>query len=1399
MSVCERASANLCSLWGWGERKRDGERESRSVGDASRRRFSIFFFLTLFLSVCKGVLKFVCLGSKFSPENRKSPSWGGVGVHMRKSPVDLSPVASSLLQPFFELIECRLQPTLLVARANMVRNSEDVGEKEHVQALTAKTGVERCKIQAWLDSGANESMFKEDPSIANKIMPWKMKIDTAQKGSGIGASQVGVVELQTRDGRQLPGFSKVVFSECLADNLASVGRIAEGGYTIVFNACGSKIYTNKHLRIDGREVHSEERDLTTGLYPITLFTKNSVECGARATVSQVREKLGELLPVARAIIAKRSLARSLVKGKIPKLQLPERADDETLAKLSRLYVREDLDEATRWHQRCGHVGMKYLKRLGIPALREKDLPETLRCDSCIRGKVHRLPHKELHNVKKPIYLPGECIATDQMGPYARSLGGDKYGQIFKDSASTFRWVYTLAKKTESNTVLEKTLVDAKARSGRSLRYLKTDGDGIFTSRAFEDLAMKHGFVHERSPPHDHDGNAEIEREIRTAFEGTATALEASGAPAYLWGEALQHFVFTRNVLPLVPIKDKDGDIEYRSARCVLDPGARPFNLNFLVAFGTMCVCYEAEPQREGGKAPGQKRSFRGAVVGYVLNMSAYKVLDLEKRKIREISFSFTFVQEGFFPFLSKGACGEEDLRPVRFFPTREALLDEREWREYKFDKEEEDEAINDNSIFLITLSEKKETEYPFPTSIFPTSAQKPSVLPPRSQTSETVSTVPGPSISTRPLPGPTDRKSGPEPAQRTLPKPGGGPVSRVGEGEKNKKVDLEISSSEVIPKNFIFPSRDLAHERGGVESKETTHTYPQRERQKPERLSLSFKRRPKKTHNTVCALDKPIEIPPPKTLGDARKSAWWEGYRQAIHEEISNLEKLGCWEVVPLKDVPRHTNILRSKFVFDDKRGPAGELLKFKARLVAMGFTQIEGVDYNDTFASVMITKSFRTLLAIWNLDPLLAMEHWDIKQAFVNAPLEETIFVHPVKDFSPQEGCVLKLKKALYGTKQAAHAWQKFLRGILVGVGGVAHLKDECVFIFREGGGWVFLSTHVDDLFPLFNREGKQIRDKILRELSRFVTVEAKGDLSWALSTKIQRDPEAGVLKISQEEDVNSLLRDLQMTDGEGEDSPCIDTGQGAKIDEEKDFPKTKEEEKELEILPFRETIGKLWWLALISRPDIVFAVHRCACWQNRPSKKLWLWILRIVKYLKKTKDLGLVFERKNFRTQQLMLGVSDASFMGEENSKSRYGNLFFVAGALIHWATSKTSRIVSSSTEAEVHGLVHLGKENLWQKDFHKVLGYFTSTQPTLFLQDNTAAITLSSGGTQHKRSKHFGLEFDIFREYVQLGEVKLEYKPTGELVADLLTKPLPPCKFGPLRDQLMGGGRAQQHFRR
>ena len=167
----------------------------------------------------------------------------------------------------------------------------------------------------------------------------------------------------------------------------------------------------------------------------------------------------------------------------------------------------------------------------------------------------------------------------------------------------------------------------------------------------------------------------------------------------------------------------------------------------------------------------------------------------------------------------------------------------------------------------------------------------------------------------------------------------------------------------------------------------------------------------------------------------------------------------------------------------------------------------------------------------------------------------------------------MLKLKKALYGTKQAANAWQKFLTKILLGLGGKRHLKDECVFIFRaEDGGWLFMSTHVDDIFPLFNEKGRKIKDKVLAALENEVVVESKGEVSWALSTKIERDAAAGILKISQHEDISRLIEETGLEAAAGEETPSFYSGGDVQITDA-DLPKTEEERKRWMLSPFAPT----------------------------------------------------------------------------------------------------------------------------------------------------------------------------------------------------------------------------------
>ena len=134
--------------------------------------------------------------------------------------------------------------------------------------------------------------------------------------------------------------------------------------------------------------------------------------------------------------------------------------------------------------------------------------------------------------------------------------------------------------------------------------------------------------------------------------------------------------------------------------------------------------------------------------------------------------------------------------------------------------------------------------------------------------------------------------------------------------------------------------------------------------------------------------------PAPNTRREMLQDPFREEYIVAEREELSSLEELGTFVLVERRRLPRYGKILKTKWVYAVKQDCHGTIVKLKARLTAMGCFQREGVDYHETCASVARTKTLCVLLCIYNSNGTYSCEHWDIKNAFVNAPIEEEIWI---------------------------------------------------------------------------------------------------------------------------------------------------------------------------------------------------------------------------------------------------------------------------------------------------------------------------------------------------------------------------------------------------------------------
>jgi len=209
-------------------------------------------------------------------------------------------------------------------------------------------------------------------------------------------------------------------------------------------------------------------------------------------------------------------------------------------------------------------------------------------------------------------------------------------------------------------------------TGQKVKFLRTDGDGIFReSKNFLDLQKKYGFRHERPGPYDHKHSAHIDRECRTLLDGTRTLLFESGLPSSFWGEASNHFTFVKNQIPI-------HRVERNGKKVFISPFEKLFGqpgmpLRYLMPFGTAVSVFLPKETRRGPKTPSQQKAYEGVLIGFAEGMKGYRVLDSDNR-IHEESFNFCSFSENVFPGHLDGVA-KRCLRNTKFLPSKRRLLE----------------------------------------------------------------------------------------------------------------------------------------------------------------------------------------------------------------------------------------------------------------------------------------------------------------------------------------------------------------------------------------------------------------------------------------------------------------------------------------------------------------------------------------------------------------------------------------------------------------------------------------------------------------------------------------------------------------------------------------------------
>ena len=504
----------------------------------------------------------------------------------------------------------------------------------------------------------------------------------------------------------------------------------------------------------------------------------------------------------------------------------------------------------------------------------------------------------------------------------------------------------------------------------------------------------------------------------------------------------------------------------------------------------------------------------------------------------------------------------------------------------------------------------------------------------------------------------------------------------------------------------------------------------------------------------------------PNSVKEAVSCPEKKHWETAMQKEMNSMYSNDVWDLVEL---PENREAVGSKWVFKKKTKADGSIERFKARLVAQGFSQKQGLDYDETFSPVIRFESVRSLVAVAT-QKQLKLHQMDITAAFLNGHLEEEVFMKQPEGFVVQgkEHLVCRLKQSLYGLKQSPRCWNSTLDTHLKSMGYVPSTNDPCIYTSSEGELSI-IGVYVDDL--VIAAESSERIKQVKEALARKFDVKDLGELHYFLGVQVIQDQGKGTVWIGQPTYTKSILQKYGMSEAKPVKTP---------VDVNSKLLKTEEESELADQRLYQSAVGSLLYLSTKSRPDIAFAVGNVARYCSKPTKSHWIAVKRIFRYLRGTIQFGLLYSKED----GTLIGYSDADWGGDCNDyKSTTGYLFQMGGAAVSWKSKKQSCVALSTAEAEYMALSSAAQEAVWLRELNSDLGN-PQSQPILMYEDNQSAIAMARNPQSHGRSKHINIRYHFIREQVSDDKICLKYCPTEDMIADFLTKGVGPEKFARLR---------------
>jgi len=1094
-------------------------------------------------------------------------------------------------------------------------------------------------------------------------------------------------------------------------------------------------------------------------------------------------------------------------------------------------LTEPEKELLRWHYRLGHMSFKkiqFLLRSGV--LSRGDSKRRLhqaacnikmppKCAACQYGKQHRRPaagkisttvrdHSGV--LKKNDLVPGQQVSVDHFvcptrgrlfTSAGKSLKSEMFGGgcLFNDHASGFVHVEFQTVLNSHETLKAKEKFELMCRdNGVIPQSYQSDNGPAFTSADFTEKLSTFSQVIRFAGVGAHHHNGVAERSIQTIMSIARTMMLHSAihwpdvADTTLWPMAVAHAVFLHNHMPNMETGISPVDIFTKSRW-------QQHKYHDLHVWG--CPVYVLERRISNGDSmPRWKpRTTRQMNVGFSEKHASTVPLVLNI-KSGYITAQFHVVFDDWFstvatsvdelpdfnskawtnlfgdsiyqyPFDDDDNTDEIDLTnviddgrvdqiaaamddclpvepfpapppPVTRFPTTplpvstplRTLLPSDPMSSTRERTPKVDSIVDVNSPHPQTLFQSPQMETPRPPTPSPLKSMSPMREPPMLETREP-SPKPAPPPSPK-LPSPAPKPHSPRRSTRNRSAP-----TRLGYDGK------QGSGYFVEPSAWIFPECGLL----------------------PPPLALKVTPSDPDTLSFDAAMsDTPQNV-----------SKWME----AAAKEIASLEKNGTWFEVDMSVAK--TRILPGTWVFRRKRTPDGEISKFKARYCVRGDLE-EGEP--ETFAPVVAWSSVRLFLVLsltlnWDTCSI------DFSSAFVQAHLEEPVWIHLPRGFRSEKGSnkCLQLVKSLYGLSVAPRLWFEHVLEAFIDQGFKQSQMDPCL-LFKET---ILIVIYVDDVGIAYANDSDL--EKLLQNLTkRGLEFTKEGTFTDFLGIKFTKDPKNNTVTLTQRGLIQKIIATTGMSDCNPNWTPATQTALGIDPDGE----------PMQESWSYPSVVGMMLYLSTNTRPDISFAVSQVARFNHSPKKSHATAIKTIVRYLHRTSDKGTIVRPTGDLSVDCYVDADFAGLHGRDpdyapsSAKSRTGYIISLGGCPILWKSQLQTEISLSTLEAEYSALSASMRTLLPLRSLLneiiaglKLPPQFKSTIRCRVFEDNNGALLLATKQRITNRTKYFLVKWHFFWSHVQNGDVEVLKIDTTEQWADYLTKGLSREAFERIRKLVQG----------